>query len=102
MYFKDDTEAKGQETIEIVEESQQNVKVNGDMISTELNGEIEVDVDDARAPQNGAEAYENLVKSLTDDYMKEIDEETIEENFGLIEGNMIDQFPNFTSQSGLF
>lgn len=99
VYFKDDSEALAKGNEKEVDVLVEEVKINGDSnISTELNGEIDVD-----KPQNGAEAYENLVKSLTDDLMKEIGEETIgEENFGLIEGNMIDQFSNFTSQSGLF
>ena len=46
-----------------------------------------------RQPKNGAEAYENLVKSLTEsEYMKDISEEPMDENFGL------EQF----SASGLF
>lgn len=71
--------------------------VNGEE-SVELNGESE----DERQPQNGAEAYENLVKSLTEcdtDYMKEIDEPQMDENFGL---TMIDENFAFTRDSGLF
>lgn len=69
-----------------------------------LNGEenLEVNGEDERQPQNGAEAYENLVKSLTEcdtDYMKEIDEPQMDENFGL---TMIDENFAFTRESGLF
>lgn len=47
-----------------------------------------------RQPKNGAEAYESLVKSLTDsEYLKDISEEPMDEDFGLLE-----QF----SASGLF
>lgn len=48
-----------------------------------------------RQPKNGAEAYENLVKSLAEEseYLKDIGEEPMDENFGLLE-----QF----SASGLF
>lgn len=74
-----------------------------------VNGEETVDVngqvDSERQPQNGAEAYENLVKSLTEcdsDYMKDIgDDPQIDENFGLIDNNILDSF-SFTPQSGLF
>lgn len=77
--------------------------VNGDE-SLEMNGQVE----EERQPQNGAEAYENLVKSLTDcdteaEYMKEINEDAqMDENFGLIdEGNILETF-GFTRESGLF
>jgi hypothetical protein len=70
----------------------ENVKVNGQ-------------VDDGR-PQNGAEAYENLVKSLTEgdgDYMKVISEDAREdENFGLIDGNILDSFSFNRDSTGLF
>lgn len=83
----------------VVEESQP-VAVNGDE-SADLNGQIEQD----RPPQNGAEAYENLVKSLTEcdtDYMKDITEDPqMDENFGLIDSNILDSF-GFTRESGLF
>ena len=71
--------------------------VNGEE-SLELNGQLDED----RLPQNGAEAYENLVKSLTEcdsDYMKEIAEDSqMEENFGLIDDGTF----NFTRETGLF
>lgn len=77
--------------------------VNGEE-TLEMNGQVE----EERQPQNGAEAYENLVKSLTEcdteaDYMKEISEDArIDENFGLIdEGNILETF-GFTRESGLF
>lgn len=74
-----------------------------------LNGEESATVNgqDERKPQNGAEAYENLVKSLTEcdgDYMKDIaeDAQDMDENFGLIdEGNILETF-GFTRESGLF
>lgn len=81
-----------------VDESPSTGMVNGDE-TIEENGQI----DDARPSQNGAEAYENLVKSLTEgdgDYMKVITEEAeIDENFQL--GTMIDTF-SFNRESGLF
>lgn len=73
--------------------------VNGE--SAELNGQAELE----RQPQNGAEAYENLVKSLAEcdsDYMKDIADDTpMDENFGLIDNNILDSF-NFTRDTGLF
>lgn len=98
VFFKDETDlivAKGQP------QSEDQIKLNGGVNSSELNGDsVETDenVMRERASQNGAEAYENLVKSLTDDYMKEMEEESIEENFNIMDSNIID----FTSQSGLF
>lgn len=75
---------------------------NGDE-SAEFNGQLEEE--EVRPPQNGAEAYENLVKSLTEcdsDYMKDIaDDAQMDENFGLIDGNILDTF-SFTRESGLF
>lgn len=74
--------------------------VNGEDIS-EVNGEMEVDQE--RHPQNGAQAYENLVSKLMSsdsDYMKEITEDThaqMEENFGLL-----DQFSSFSRDTGLY
>lgn len=73
--------------------------VNGE--SAELNGQAELE----RQPQNGAEAYENLVKSLAEcdsDYMKDIADDTpMDESFGLIDNNILDSF-NFTRDTGLF
>lgn len=83
-----------------VDESPNTSIVNGDEIVVEENGQID---DDERLPQNGAEAYENLVKSLTEgdeNYMKVISEEAeIDENFQL--GAMIDTF-GFNRESGLY
>lgn len=101
VFFKDETDlivTKGQQS-----RPEDQIKLNGGAISTELNGDSDTDETDEnvirdRASQNGAEAYENLVKSLTDDYMKEMEEESIEENFNIMESNIID----FTSPSGLF
>ncbi|KAG5683835.1 hypothetical protein PVAND_013098 [Polypedilum vanderplanki] len=80
-----------------VEKSSSGNLINGEDESTKLNGQFEeiqveedVEVEDDR-PHNGAEAYENLVKSLeADDYMKEItgeeeEDSQIDENFRLIE-----------------
>lgn len=72
--------------------------VNGED-NFELNGLVDVGLVD-RPPQNGAEAYENLVKSLTDcesDYKDITDEAQIDDNFGLID----DTF-GFTRESELF
>lgn len=95
----DDTRSKPMDEAPIEEEC----AVNGDE-SLEMNGQVE----EERQPQNGAEAYENLVKSLTEcdneaDYMKEINEEArMDENFGLIdEGNILETF-GFSRESGLF
>lgn len=75
--------------------------VNGEESVVDLNGQVESE----RQPQNGAEAYENLVKSLTEcdsDYMKDIaDDPQMDENFGLIDNNILDSF-GFTRESGLF
>lgn len=77
--------------------------VNGEE-TVEMNGLIDVE-DVERPPQNGAEAYENLVKSLTEcesDYKDINDEAQIDENFGLMdEANILDTF-GFTRESGLF
>lgn len=83
------------------EEPSQVVSVNGDDTG-EINGQVE---SQERQPQNGAEAYENLVKSLTEcdgDYMKDISEDAqMDENFGLIdEGNILETFG--FRESGLF
>lgn len=95
----DDARSKSVEARPMEEES----VVNGEE-TLEMNGQVE----EERQPQNGAEAYENLVKSLTEcdteaDYMKEISEDArIDENFGLIdEGNILETF-GFTRESGLF
>lgn len=84
-----------------VEESPAISAVNGDE-NADVNGMTEED----RPPQNGAEAYENLVKSLTEcenDYMKDIPDDTqMDESFGLIEdGTILDTY-GFTRESGLF
>lgn len=78
-------------------------------ISVVKSGDIEdmnAQIDQERQPQNGAEAYENLVKSLTEcdaDYMKDIAEDTqIDDNFGLIDNNILDQFSTFSRDTGLF
>lgn len=96
MFFKPETDviiAKGHES-----KADDHIKLNGDAIVTELNGGSEAD--ENMRSSNGAEAYENLVKSLTaDDYMKELEEESIvDENFSIMESNIID----FTSQPELF
>lgn len=75
--------------------------VNGEEC-IEVNGEVEQN----RQPQNGAEAYENLVKSLTEcdnDYMKDMPEDAqMEENFGLIDDGTILETFGFTRETGLF
>lgn len=82
-----------------VQESPAISTVNGDE-NVDINGLLEQD----RPPQNGAEAYENLVKSLTEcesDYMKDIPDDTqMDENFGL-DGTILDTY-GFTRESGLF
>ncbi|CRK96489.1 CLUMA_CG009860, isoform A [Clunio marinus] len=74
--------------------------INGDG-GAEVNGQVNQE----RPPQNGAEAYENLVKSLTEcdnDYMKDmVDDSEMNENFGLIDGNILENF-SFNRESGLF
>lgn len=94
VFLNDESAAKS------VEETASVVAVNGDE-SAELNGSV----DDDRPPQNGAEAYENLVKSLTEcdtDYMKDIAEDAqMDESFGLIDSNILESF-SFTRESGLF
>lgn len=82
--------------------------INGDVIdSTKLNGEFE-DVqmqEEEIRTHNGAEAYENLVKSLEADceseYIKELvdDSQIIEENYGFIDGNILDSSNAFTRES---
>lgn len=83
-----------------VEESP-SVSVNGEEF-VEVNGLVEQE----RTPQNGAEAYENLVKSLTEcdnDYMKDIAEDSqMDENFGLIDDGAILETFQFTRETGLF
>lgn len=72
--------------------------VNGEEIEESLaNGQFE--------EHNGAEAYENLVKSLTEcdsDYMKEMSEAQMEENFGLIDSNMLETITFNRESEGLF
>lgn len=84
-----------------VEESPTVSTMNGDEGGDE-NGQTE---QERPQPQNGAEAYENLVKSLTEcdsDYMKDIsDDVQMDENFGLIDSNILNTY-GFTSDSGLF
>lgn len=84
-----------------VEESPAISVVNGEEC-VEVNGQLDQD----RQPQNGAEAYENLVKSLTEcdsDYMKDIAEDTqMDENFGLIDDGTILETFGFTRETGLF
>jgi hypothetical protein len=69
------------------------------------NGEGITEVN--RQPQNGAEAYENLVKSLTEcdaeEYaMKDIAEDAqIDESFGL-DNTILDQFSTFSRDTELF
>jgi hypothetical protein len=57
-----------------------------------------------RQPKNGAEAYENLVKSLTEcdaDYISA--DAPIGENFGLIhENSILEEFSTFSRDTGLF
>lgn len=85
-----------------VEEGLPTVSItNGEVVEEEEN------VNQERQPQNGAEAYESLVKSLTEcdaDYMmKDIVEDTqMEENFELIDNNILDQFSTFSRDTGLF
>lgn len=89
-------------SVKSVEEGLPSVSVtNGEVVE-----EVE-NVNQERQPQNGAEAYESLVKSLTEcdaDYMmKDIVEDTqMEENFELIDNNILDQFSTFSRDTGLF
>lgn len=77
--------------------------INGDDDSTKLNGqfeEVQIQEEEIRT-HNGAEAYENLVKSLTDsesEYIKSEDH-SIEENYGFIDGNILDTSNSFTRES---
>jgi hypothetical protein len=79
-------------TTKAVEEEDMTLKVLNDE-----NIPMENTKDHERQPKNGAEAYESLVKSLTEcdaDYMKDeqLDEEApMDENFGL-ENNILEQF----------
>lgn len=101
VFLNNDSEESGSQSMK---ETTAVSAVNGED-SLDMNGQVE----EERQPQNGAEAYENLVKSLTEcdteaDYMKEIneDEARMDENFGLIdEGNILETF-GFTRESGLF
>lgn len=95
LNHEDETVAKS------AEESSAISVLNGEDV-VEVNGQVDQD----RPPQNGAEAYENLVKSLTEcdnDYMKDIAEETqMDENFGLIDDGAILETFGFTRETGLF
>jgi hypothetical protein len=77
--------------------------INGEEIEETLaNGEFD---DIEERGHNGAEAYENLVKSLTEcdgDYMKDMSETQIEENFGLIDSNMLETITFNRESEGLF
>ena len=87
-------------------ESQVQEIINGDDDSTKLNGqfeEIQMQEEEIRT-HNGAEAYENLVKSLEADceseYIKDLgDDSQIEENYGFIDGNILDSSNAFTRES---
>lgn len=78
--------------------------INGDeIVETLENGQF--DIEEEERGHNGAEAYENLVKSLTEcdgDYMKDMSETQIEENFGLIDSNMLDTITFNRESEGLF
>ena len=66
------------------------------------NGQISEDLQERS--HNGAEAYENLVKSLTEcdgDYMKEMSEQ-MDDNFGLIDSNMLETISFNRESEGLF
>jgi len=103
VYIHTDEEMKSQQSDSQVQEI-----INGDVIdSTKLNGEFE-DVqmqEEEIRTHNGAEAYENLVKSLEADceseYIKELvdDSQIIEENYGFIDGNILDSSNAFTRES---
>lgn len=109
VYISTDSEMKQNESIISSSEPMQEIIVNGEVESTKLNGQLEeilevVDGDDQQRPHNGAEAFENLVKSLgadcEADYMKEItDDSQIDENFGLIDSNMLDSSIAFSRES---
>lgn len=76
--------------------------MNGDEIEeTITNGQFEIEEERSH---NGAEAYENLVKSLTDcetDYMKDMSE-AVDESFGLMDSNMLDTITFNRESEGLF
>lgn len=60
-------------------------------------------IEDSQRSHNGAEAYENLVKSLTECDTEYIKEDTqIDENFQLIEGNMLETIAFSRESEGLF
>jgi hypothetical protein len=92
----------GDATAKSVVEELPTTEVSNDEEIVEVSGHM----DQERQPQNGAEAYENLVKSLTEcdaDYMKDIAEDTqMDENFGLIDNGLLDQFSTFSRDTGLF
>ncbi len=74
-------------------------EVNGE--ETIANGQFDIE----ERGHNGAEAYENLVKSLTEcdgDYMKDMSETQIDENFGLIDSNMLETITFNRESEGLF
>lgn len=59
--------------------------------------------DDEIRTHNGAEAYENLVKSLEADceteYIKDMtDDHQIEENYGFMDGNVLDTSNTFAAR----
>ncbi|KAL7028022.1 hypothetical protein ACKWTF_005695 [Chironomus riparius] len=101
VYIQTDEDMKSQQSDSQVEEI-----INGDDDSTKLNGqfeEIQMQEEEIRT-HNGAEAYENLVKSLEADceseYIKELaDDSQIEENYGFIDGNILDSSNAFTRES---
>lgn len=76
--------------------------INGEEIEETLaNGDFEIQ----ERGHNGAEAYENLVKSLTEcdsDYMKDMTESQIDENFGLIDSSMLETITFNRESEGLF
>lgn len=91
--IKDEQQSEKSDLSQNEKEENGNVEVEEDEMSLELNGQFVTDEEEEeQQAQNGAEAYENLVKSLT-----ECDNG---ENFSLIDGsNMLETLYN---REGLF
>lgn len=86
----------GQEEIAKTDEEEIPLKDSNDENISVENTQPEKD----RQPKNGAEAYESLVKSLTE--CENLDEEApMDENFAL-ENNILEQFSTFSRDGGLF
>lgn len=93
--------------VNTIEEVEENVN-GGELCEEEEVDEMSIGLVNGQFVErshNGAEAYENLVKSLTEcdtDYIKGIPESESENSFNLIDGNMLETISYSRESEGLF